>query len=63
MKRFKNKKDPVEKKEEMVELPPRATIHKSERNKLTRIFYTTLTLVFIILTISLLLWGFLFPDE
>jgi cell division protein FtsL len=64
MKRYKTVERSKHKtKEEAADLPPRRMLHRTEKNKLTRFFYTMLTIVFIVLTISLLLWGFLFPDE
>lgn len=59
MRRYELKKQPKEvKEEEAVKLPPRSSLHSTERNKLTRIFYTSLTLIFIALTVSLIVWGF-----
>lgn len=59
MKRYESKKEYNDtNEEETVNLPPRSSMHSSERNKLTRIFYSSLTIVFIALTISLIVWGF-----
>lgn len=61
MKRYHINREIIE--EEAVELPPRSVLHQTDRTKLTRWFYRILTLTFIVLTVALLLWGFLAPDE
>ncbi|SDN88338.1 hypothetical protein SAMN04487897_105258 [Paenibacillus sp. yr247] len=38
-------------------LPPRKAVHPSEQGKWTRIFYVTLLWLFIILVVSLTVWG------
>lgn len=48
---------PIEVKEDDTYLPPRNAVHPSERGKLTRIFYLTLLWLFIILVVSLTVWG------
>lgn len=38
-------------------LPPRKTVHPSEKGKFTRIFYRTLLWLFISLVVGLTIWG------
>lgn len=38
-------------------IPPRKTLHPSNKGKLTRLFVNTLILLFILLVAGLLLWG------
>lgn len=38
-------------------LPPRNTVHSTEKEKWTRIFYQSLLWTFILLVIGLLVWG------
>lgn len=59
MKRYRIARRPIEKEEEVLELPPRSALHQSDRTKLTRWFYRILIMAFSILTASLLVWGFL----
>jgi hypothetical protein len=59
MKRFKDKQENKDNKEETVELPPRRALHISDKTKWTRYFYNSLILIFVSLTAGLLLWGFL----
>lgn len=63
MKRYKTVESTNQKtKEEAVNLPPRRVLHRTEKNKITRFFYKVLAYIFILLTISLLVWGFLLPN-
>jgi hypothetical protein len=39
-------------------LPPRKTVHPSEKGVWMRRFYLTLLWLFILLTVALLLWGY-----
>lgn len=48
---------PIEVQEDDTYLPPRNAVHPSERGKWTRIFYLTLLWLFIILVVSLTVWG------
>ncbi|MDF2646707.1 MAG: hypothetical protein K0Q73_2512 [Paenibacillus sp.] len=48
---------PIEVQENDTYLPPRNAVHPSERGKWTRIFYLTLLWLFIILVVSLTVWG------
>jgi hypothetical protein len=41
-------------------LPPRKSIHPSERGKWTMIFYRTLLMLFILLLVGLTIWGMRF---
>lgn len=63
MKRYKLNMPSKNKEEEVAPLPPRSTIHRTDRTKFTRWFYRILAFCFIALTISLLLWGFLALNE
>lgn len=40
-------------------LPPRSTLHSSEKNRLTRIFYRSLLAFLILLTILLIGFGYM----
>ncbi|MFC0214893.1 hypothetical protein ACFFK0_21015 [Paenibacillus chartarius] len=44
--------------EEDTYLPPRKTVHPSERLKWTRRFYLTLIWMLVLLTAALFVWGF-----
>jgi hypothetical protein len=44
-------------RDETMPLPPRSTLHPSEKEKLTRLFYRFLFLLFSALTIGLMIWG------
>lgn len=48
---------PLEVQEDDTYLPPRNAVHPSERGKWTRIFYLALLWLFIILVVSLTVWG------
>lgn len=48
---------PIEAEEDDTYLPPRNAVHPSEQGKWTRIFYLTLLWLFIILVVSLTVWG------
>lgn len=43
--------------EKLEELPSRTQLYASSRGKLTRIFYNTLMILFILLLLGLLYWG------
>lgn len=60
MKRYKSTASIEKQMENPAPLPPRGQRHKTDRNKWTKIFYRTLAVIFIVLTLSLLAWGFLF---
>lgn len=47
---------PIEEKEETF-LPPRKTVHATEKEKWLPIFYRTLLWLFIALVVGLLVWG------
>ncbi|MCS7462434.1 hypothetical protein N0M98_20130 [Paenibacillus doosanensis] len=51
-----NEQGPEEEREEHF-LPPRKTVHPTEREKYLPIFYRTLLWLFILLVVSLLVWG------
>lgn len=53
----RSQRKPIEREEDDTYLPPRKAVHPSERGKWTRIFYVTLLWLFIILVISLTVWG------
>ncbi|MDD9267603.1 hypothetical protein ACFPES_11265 [Paenibacillus sp. GCM10023248] len=53
---------PVEAEEDDTYLPPRKAVHPSERGKWTRIFYLILLWLFVILVISLTVWGIKYSD-
>ncbi|HEY0826978.1 MAG TPA: hypothetical protein VGE40_02695 [Bacilli bacterium] len=38
--------------------PPRSVLYPSNKGKITRFFYSTLIFIFIILMVSLAIWGF-----
>ncbi|KRF12169.1 hypothetical protein [Paenibacillus sp. Soil787] len=48
---------PLEVQEDDTYLPPRNAVHPSDRGKWTRIFYLILLWLFIILVVSLTVWG------
>jgi hypothetical protein len=39
-------------------LPPRRIVHPSDKQKVVKIFYTTLLVMFVLLTAGLIAWGF-----
>jgi len=39
-------------------LPPRSTLFPTKRRKWTRLFYNTLFVLFVLLVVSLTVWGF-----
>lgn len=43
---------------ELGEIPPRSTLHPSNRYRMLRIFYGVLTFLFISLMVGLFLWGY-----
>lgn len=53
----RSQRRPIEMEEDDTYLPPRQAVHPSERGKWTRIFYVTLLWLFVILVISLTVWG------
>jgi hypothetical protein len=38
-------------------LPPRKAVHPSDKQKVIKVFYRTLVVLFILLTAGLLVWG------
>lgn len=48
--------DPIEEQDETF-LPPRKTVHPTEKEKWLPIFYRTLLWLFILLVVGLLVWG------
>ncbi|GAA4870437.1 hypothetical protein GCM10023310_57510 [Paenibacillus vulneris] len=52
-----NKQGPEEEWEEEHFLPPRSTIHPTEKERWLPVFYRTLLWLFILLVIGLLIWG------
>lgn len=62
MKRYKSAEQIEETLPEIESLPKRPR-RKKDNRKIIRIFYMILTGCFVILTVSLLLWGFLGPSE
>ncbi|WP_145655334.1 hypothetical protein [Paenibacillus silvestris] len=53
----RSQRRPIEMEEDDTYLPPRKAVHPSERGKWTQIFYVTLLWLFVILVISLTVWG------
>ncbi|TDF99315.1 hypothetical protein [Paenibacillus piri] len=52
-----NSKVPVEGGYEDTFLPPRKTVHPTEKDKWLRIFYRTLLWMFVLLVAGLVVWG------
>lgn len=63
MKRYKYVTPAPKEDEDATPLPSRSSVHKTDRTIFTRWFYRVLAITFIVLTIGLLLWGFLGPNE
>lgn len=40
------------------EIPPRRMLHPSEKEKYPKLFYFSLTFLFLVLTVVLIIWGF-----
>lgn len=63
MKRYNYATPSPQENEEITELPSRSSVHKTDRTIFTRWFYRVLAMSFIVLTVGLLLWGFLALNE
>lgn len=60
---IRTKRRTQEETEDDTYLPPRGVVHSSEQGKWTSIFYTTLLWLFIILVISLTVWGIKYSSK
>ncbi|CAM3570475.1 hypothetical protein [Marinicrinis lubricantis] len=51
-------KDDNEREEKAADsLPPRSAVHPSQKGRWVKIYYSVLLFIFILLTVSLMLWG------
>ncbi|TXK76559.1 hypothetical protein [Paenibacillus sp. N3.4] len=60
---LRSSRQPDENHEDDTYLPPRGVIHPSEQGKWTRIFYLTLLWLFVILVVSLTIWGIKYSSQ
>lgn len=54
---IQNKQGPEEEQEDDRFLPPRNTVHPTEKERWLPVFYRTLLWLFILLVVGLLIWG------